>query len=181
MAVLLDTSAVVLLMRRSPSPETSLLREAALQAAESGRALLSAITTAELFVGEGSSEGRARLREALSQVPAVAADGEVASMAGEMGAFLRGRGAQIPFPDLLVAATAIFLGLPLLTWDSDFARAKSEATGDAPEHERDDPGRAALGRLVLHPASRLISEPPRIPVMGTEQLERSLDQSREDR
>lgn len=96
MAVLLDTSAVVLLMRRSPPPETSGLREAALQAAESGRALL-------------------------SQVP---------------------------------AATAVFLGLPLLTWDSDFARAKSEAAADAREHDQNDPGRSALDRLLLHPASR---------------------------
>ena len=55
MATVLDTSALVVLMRRSRPPELEPVADAARGELEAGRALLSAVTVAELLVG--SREG----------------------------------------------------------------------------------------------------------------------------
>ena len=58
-----------------------------------------------------------------------------------------GRGAgprTIPLPDLLIAATAVWLDVPLLTCDSDFARGRALASEAEP---------GLWSSLRRHPAS----------------------------
>lgn len=143
MATLLDTSALTVLIRRSPQPAFEEVRWAARAEMEAGRALVSAVTGVELLIGARDSSAARRLSELLDLLPVVAADREVAMAAGRMGAEARSRGATIPVPDLLIAATAIWLDLPLLTCDSDFRRGASLG----------ETGEAGWGRLRLHPAS----------------------------
>lgn len=144
MATLLDTSALTVLIRRSPPAPLRAVRRAARDEIEAGRALLSGVTAVELLVGARGAEGVRRIRELLEVLPVVAADRTVATEAGRMGFHARSRGATIPVPDLLIAATAVWLDVPLLTCDSDFGRG-----GRVCENGDDSP----WGRLRLHPAS----------------------------
>jgi predicted nucleic acid-binding protein len=88
--------------------------------------------------------------EALTRVPTVLLPVEAARLAGVMGAFLAREGGPLPLPDLMVASTAAWLDLPLLTWDGDFARSLRLARTSGFRH----PGAEAWRRLNLHPASR---------------------------
>ncbi len=150
MVVLLDTSAVVLLLRRHPPPEAAGLLDAARTAIDSGSALLPAVAASELLVGERRPAESEILGEALARIPTVILAPEAARLAGTLGAFLASRGAAIPLPDLLVAATALWLDVPLLTWDWDFARSVRVAEGRATTH----PGAQVWRQLRLHAASR---------------------------
>lgn len=111
----------------------------------SGRAIVSAVTLAELVVGARDAAAEARVLDLLHRLPVVAADREVAARAGRMGRSARARGATLPLPDLLIAATAQWIGVPLLTCDSDFGRGRALASA-AP------PGEPWHG-FELHPAS----------------------------
>lgn len=122
MATILDTSALVVLMRRNPPPELEPVADAARGELESGRALLSAVTAAELLVGAHSKAATDHLMELLNRLPVVDAGREISRVAGQMGATVRRSGSTIPMPDLLIGATAIWLDVPLLTCDSDFRR-----------------------------------------------------------
>lgn len=150
MAVLLDTSAVVLLLRRHSPPDTAALLDAARTAIDSGSALLPAVAASELLVGERRPAESEILGHALARIPTAILAPEAARLAGAMGAFLASRGAAIPLPDLLVAGTALWLGVPLLTWDGDFARSIQVAERRGTPH----PGAQAWSRLRLHAASR---------------------------
>lgn len=145
MATLVDTSALVVLLRRSPPQGTEGVA-VALQAELRARgAVVSAVTLAELVVGARDSAAEARVLELLHRLPVVVAAREVAERAGRMGRSARARGATLPLPDLLIAATAAWLGVPLLTCDSDFGRGRdlaSAATLGDPWHG-----------FALHPAS----------------------------
>ncbi len=149
MAVLLDTSGVILVLRRHPPPETASFVAAARAEILGGRAVLPSVAVSELLVGERSPSGARRLHEALAQIPSVVLPVEAALSAGVMGSYLASGGASIPFPDLLVAATAVWLDLPLLTWDGDLARALAQGRRGG-----NHPGAQAWRRLRLHPASR---------------------------
>jgi predicted nucleic acid-binding protein len=144
MATVLDTSALVLLMRRNRPPELEPVANAAREELEAGRALLSAVTTAELLVGSRGETARGSIMELLDRLPVVDAGREVARLAGRMGATARQAGATIPLPDLLIGATAVWLDVPLLTCDSDFRRG-IEAGGDS--------SCRAWSKLRLHLAS----------------------------
>lgn len=122
MATVLDTSALVVLMRRSRPPELEPVADAARGELEAGRALLSAVTATELLVGSRGEDGTGPLLELVGRLPVVDTGREVAQLAGRMGATARQTGATIPLPDLLIAATAVWLEVPLLTCDSDFRR-----------------------------------------------------------
>jgi len=122
MATVLDTSALVVLIRRSRPPELEPVADAARGELEAGRALLSAVTAAELLAGSSGESARGSLLELLEGLPVVDAGREVAQLAGRMGAAARQAGTTIPMPDLLIAATAVWLEVPLLTCDSDFRR-----------------------------------------------------------
>jgi len=144
MATILDTSALVVLMRRSRPPELEPVADAARGEMEAGRALLSAVTAAELLVGSRGESASGLIGQLLSRLPVVGASREIAQVAGQMGATARQAGATIPLPDLLIGATAVWLDVPLLTCDSDFRR------GIEAGRNR---GLGAWSRLKLHDAS----------------------------
>lgn len=149
MAVLFDTSVGVLLFRRKP-PEAAreVLRVARTEIA-GGSALLPAVALSELMIGETRPDRARLLAEQLVRLPVVVMPVEVAGWAGSMGAFLSAEGAPVPFPDLLVAATAVWLDVPLLAWDTDFAR----ACGVSERSDSAHPGAAHWRALRLHPAT----------------------------
>lgn len=149
-AALFDTTVAVLLLRRRPREEVAGLLEAARGEIEAGSAILPAVAVAELGVGERTAEGARRLEAALARIPTAVLPSEAAADAGAMGSFLDVEGAPIPFPDLLVAATALWLGVPLLAWDTDYARACQVARRSESTHR----GARLWRALALHPASR---------------------------
>jgi predicted nucleic acid-binding protein len=147
-AALFDTSVAVLLIRRSVPAAAGDLMRAAEQEIASGTAILPAVAISELLIGERSAavtELSARLRN----VPTAVLPVDAAADAGVMGAFLSGRGASVPLPDLFIAATAVWLGIPLLAWDSDYARASRLAHEEGGGH----PGARLWRSLRLHPST----------------------------
>lgn len=139
-------------------PALEPVARAAREEIEAGRALVSAVTAAELLVGASGEAGLERLSLFLDALPVVAADRDVATWAGRMGAHARTRGSSIPLPDLLIAATSVRLDVPLLTCDKDFARGQGTATPKSRSRKASGPAAESDGgslwrRLVLHPAS----------------------------
>ena len=149
MATLLDTSALAVYLRRH-SPHEQLAHAVSGELA-AGRAAVSVVTAAELLIGARDAAGAARLRELLGALAVVPVDLSVSLLAGELGAYARQRGATVPLPDLLIAATALRLNLPVLTLDGDFARGRRMALEDA---NPDDAARRWRS-LQLSPASAL--------------------------
>ena len=152
MAVLLDTSAAILLLRSQRPAGTEALLHAVRLAIADGGAILPAIAGSELLVGERRPGGATKLAAALAHVPSVILPREAAETAGILGGFLREAGAPVPLPDLLIAGTALWLGVPLLTWDTDFSRSRTIAFASGSAH----PGGALWRDLDLHPASRTV-------------------------
>jgi predicted nucleic acid-binding protein len=140
-ATVVDTSALVVFLRRGHAAELSGVATAARGELEAGRALLSVVTAAELLVGAQDGRALEGLSRLLDRVPVVGADREIGQIGGRLGAVARWNGQTVPLPDLLIAATAIWLDVPLLTCDSDFGRGRALP----------DPGPWA--KLRLHPAS----------------------------
>jgi predicted nucleic acid-binding protein len=124
---LVDTSALVVLLRKMPPPGTEGVAIAAAAEIRARTAVVSAVTVAELVVGARDAAAEARVMDLLERLPVVGADREIAESAGRMGREARVAGATLPLPDLLIAATARWLGVPLLTCDSDFGRARDLA------------------------------------------------------
>jgi predicted nucleic acid-binding protein len=149
-AALFDSTVAVLHLRRKPPREALSLLQAAQLEIDAGSALIAAPSVSELLMGERSPEGVKRLETFLRRMPSVAVVGEVAAMAGDMGSFLAAAGAPIPFPDLLIAATAVWVEIPLLTWDADYDRSRELAARSQRAHA----GAALWRELVLHPTSR---------------------------
>ena len=137
---------MVLLSRRGSVEGTKRLMEVALDAIETGRAAIPLATRMELLLSARAGE---IVAPHLSSIPVVVAPDEVSNDAGLMGAFLRKRGRPIQFPDLIVAATALWLDVPLLTWDGDYSRSHELAVSTGSDH----PGAELWRRLRLHPAS----------------------------
>jgi predicted nucleic acid-binding protein len=149
-AALFDTTVAVLLFRKHPPEEARDLVQAAEREIRGGGALLPAVAATELMIGESTPAGVARLEKALARIPTVPLTPEAARNAGSMGSFLRRAGAPVPLPDLLVAATALWLDVPLLAWDEDYPR----SIRIAEESEADHPGAQLWRSLALLPASR---------------------------
>lgn len=154
MAVLFDTTVPVVLIRQgrgeSPPKGAEDLIAAARHEIESSSAVLPAVSITELLIGESSVGGRDALAAALLDLPTVVFPAEAARDAGVMGSFLRASGRPIPLPDLLIAATALWLEVPLLAWDGDYARSRDVAAAAEADHE----GAGLWRQLRLHPASR---------------------------
>lgn len=150
MTVLFDTSVVILLLRSKRPEGTEALLGAARLAIAGGRAVLPAVTVSEILLGERRAERVTELSVPLAHIPAAILPREAAETAGLLGGFLRESGATVPLPDLLIAATALWLQLPLLTWDGDFARSRRLALDSGSAH----PGAALWRALEFHPASR---------------------------
>jgi len=146
-ATLLDTSALVVLLRRHTPAGTENIREATSSVMRNQAAVLSAITVTELMTGARDEAGAARLRKLLDHLPVVRADQEVADRAGRMGREARAAGRTLPIADLLIAATALYLDVALLTCDSDFKRGLTLAEEGGPK--------SAWSGFRLHPASVL--------------------------
>lgn len=156
MATLLDTSALTVFLRRNAPAEVKRVRAACRSELESGRGILSAVTATELLVGVDPLRGGRDLEELIESLPVVAVDREISAMAGSLGAYARSRGATVPLADLLIAATAIWLDVPLLTCDCDFSRGAAlgaDSAGHAPGSRSTPAGAGLWARLELHPAS----------------------------
>ena len=144
--IVFDTSVVVFLTRgRAPDAARPLI-ETAIQAIDQGAAVVPAVSHIELLVGARDHE---QLRLRLADLPVVDAYREVAEYAGTMGRYSREQGHSMRVPDLLIAATAAFLEIPLLHWDRDYARSRALAESGGSDH----PGAELWRRLRLHPAS----------------------------
>lgn len=151
MATLLDTSALAVLIRRRDSPYES-VAQAARSEIVAGQALLSVISAAELLVGARDVAGAAHLERLIESLTVVPVDRELAGLAGRLGAYVRRHGAILPLPDLLVAATAVRLRIPLLTTDSDFARGRDIASAD----RNPDPSAGLWRSLQIHAAGGFV-------------------------
>jgi predicted nucleic acid-binding protein len=151
-ATLLDTSALAVFIRRRRPSGVEELARAAREELEAGRVLVSSVTAVELLVGASSDAAVKQLSGLLDALPVVSPDRDVALLAGRMGAYARARGATIPVPDLLIAATAVWLDVSILTCDSDFLRGSRLGHTEEGVNREDDGGRL-WGRLRLHPAS----------------------------
>jgi predicted nucleic acid-binding protein len=127
MATLLDTSALVVLLRRRPPEGKEVVAATARARLGEGSAIVSSLTVAELLVGARDRSAEGKVMELLGRLPVVALDREVGELAGRMGRAARAAGATLPLPDLAIAATASWLGVPLLTADRDFARGEELA------------------------------------------------------
>lgn len=149
-AALFDTTVGVLLLRRKPPKHAAGLIRSAKAEIDSGTVLLPAATVSELIIGERHEERAEQLASLLHLLPTVILSGEAAGYAGSMGAYLAMRGAMIPFPDLLIAATAVWLDVSLLAWDGDYPRSRKVALESGDAH----PGAELWRSLQLHPASR---------------------------
>lgn len=157
MATLLDTSALVVLIRKRRAARHDPVARAARDEISGRRALIASVTVTELLVGARDPSGARRLQELLERIPTVGADREVAERAATLGAEARRRGSPIPLADLLVAATALWLDVPLLTCDSDFERGRRLGSVEAGGGKEGGVGAAGAGAgwhaLRLHPAS----------------------------
>ena len=87
------------------------------------------ISVAELYEGVFRSADPAgnedRLKDFLSEVTVVGVDEDICKVFGAEMARLRRAGTPIGNMDLLIAATALYHGLTLLTSDTDFRRVES--------------------------------------------------------
>lgn len=133
MKYLLDTNAVIALLKNQPTAVRSRLRRVVARGAE---ITVSSIVLYELWYGVARSERRRenteRLRVFLSgNVGVVPFDDEDAAMAGDMRAELERAGTPIGPYDLLIAAQAVRSGATLVTANvSEFVRVRGLAWQD---------------------------------------------------
>jgi len=83
-------------------------------ATRSGRGVLSSVTVMELLVGARDRAAEGQVLELLGRLPVVALDRELAGLAGRMGRAARAEGMTLPLPDLAIAASGRWLGVPSL-------------------------------------------------------------------
>lgn len=154
MATLLDTSALVVLTRRHPRPGTEGVVRAAERELKGGQCFISAVTVTEMLVGVRTGVQALRLERLLEPIGRVSVLLEIAAAAGQMGAWVRHLARPVPATDLLIAATAVWLDVPLLTCDADFARPPAQALKNLiPGNGAAAEGARLWQELQLHPAS----------------------------
>jgi len=107
----LDTGVIILHLRNLPGVKERLLRLSA-----QGVLAVSAVTVVEVWQGmrAGESERTGVLFRGLEVVPL---DARLAEKAGDLVRFQRERGYTLDLADAAIAATALELGVPLLTTD----------------------------------------------------------------
>jgi predicted nucleic acid-binding protein len=128
MGLILDSSVAIAAERNSETVEKLLERIVILTGDQ--EAALSAVGLTELVHGlyravtpEQRSRRQAFINEFLADVPVHPYTKEMALLAGEIDAGLRGRGLVIPFADLLIGVTALWLNFSVLTINiRDFER-----------------------------------------------------------
>jgi tRNA(fMet)-specific endonuclease VapC len=130
---LLDTNAVISLLKNQPLSVRNRLRRIALRA---GSIAVSTVVLYELWYGVARSQRRRenaeRLRVFLSgNIDVVSFDEEDAAAAGDLRAALEAAGTPIGPYDLLIAAQALRTGATLVTANvSEFARVRGLAWQD---------------------------------------------------
>ena len=114
MDYLIDSSAIILHMRRKPSPLHPVLQQ--LQAST---CFICPIVVAEVQVGavlaKDSAAQSARVAEILSQFPSIPIDDDIARIAAEIDAGLIRQNARITGNDLWIAAVAVSRKLTVIT------------------------------------------------------------------
>jgi predicted nucleic acid-binding protein len=80
------------------------------------------VSLTELLIGVRTAPERAKLMHQLAVFGRVDVAEPVWEIAGRIGGALEAKGTRIPFPDMLIASTAIHHRLPLWTRDKHFAR-----------------------------------------------------------
>ena len=123
MKYLLDTTEAVYYLRGEPEVAEDL------QSRKSEGLAASIISVAELYEGVFRSRNveaaESAVRDFLDEVAVLGIDEGIARIFGQERARLRQEGIRMSDLDLLIAATALFHGLTLLTSDRDFARVES--------------------------------------------------------
>ncbi len=123
MKYLLDTTQVVYFLRGAPSVVADL------QSRKSEGMAVSIISIAELYEGVFGSRdpGAAEraVRDFLSDVSVLGIDEGTARIFGQERVKLRQAGTRMSDMDLLIAATALYHNLTLLTSDRDFERVEN--------------------------------------------------------
>jgi len=104
--LLVDTNVIIRHLSGDEKSETAL---------EGAALYISSITYAELLAGQLNKQEEEILVDYLNSVHIIHTNDFVCQTAG-----LLRRSHKIKLPDALIAATSIFLGLPLVTFDSDF-------------------------------------------------------------
>jgi len=110
LAVLFDTSVLIEFLRRKPKA-VALFRDLS---ARQVNLAISCVTVAELYAGmrPGEEANVARLIDSLNCIPLTA---EIAKRAGLIRAEQRRFGRTFALDDLMIGATAILYGFPLIT------------------------------------------------------------------
>lgn len=85
------------------------------------------VTVAELLTGVRNPDDRRRVETVLTLFGRLPIEEPVWEAAGALMGVLSQRGTRIPFPDALIAATAIHHSVPLWTRDRHFAAARLAA------------------------------------------------------
>jgi predicted nucleic acid-binding protein len=120
---LLDTTEAVYYLRGEPGVAEEL------QSRSDEGLAASIISVAELYEGVFRSRNveaaESAVKDFLDQVAVLGIDEGIARIFGQERATLGQRGIRMSDLDLLIAATAIFHGLTLLTSDRDFARVEN--------------------------------------------------------
>ena len=126
MKYLLDTSEAVYYLRGEPGVAEDL------HSRKNEGLAASIISVAELYEGVFRSRdveaAESAVRDFLDEVAVLGIDEGIARIFGQQRARLRQVGIRMSDLDLLIAATALFHGLTLLTSDRDFTRVESLST-----------------------------------------------------
>jgi predicted nucleic acid-binding protein len=112
--ILTDTSSVIEQARR-PSFELQ-------RVIDSGQAAVCGPVIAELYGGVRSDAERMDLEVTLQQFARAEVDEPIWILAGRILGDMDRRGNRVPFPDAVIAATAVTHGMPVWTRDQHFSR-----------------------------------------------------------
>lgn len=108
--ILSDTDCIIDYLKNR-APENGIVRRALIES----ELMVSAVSVFELYFGESTGNGRAKLDELLRSVAVIPVTRSVAVIAAERGAALSASGMGLAMPDLLIAATALEIGAQLIT------------------------------------------------------------------
>ncbi len=109
MKTVVDTSALIAFLQRKE------LGNSVADLLESGQAVIPAVCVFELLAGAKSSVHRHQRRRLLSLAEIIPMDRDIAEAAADLFTTLRLKGKTIDNEDLMAAATALHLNLPILT------------------------------------------------------------------
>lgn len=115
--VVVDSSVLIDHLRGSPKATQFLEREV-----RTGRVLVPALAAWELWKGANTPRRRTGVSEILTMLEVEPFGPAMAQLAGELHRLLSESGRTPPAFDLLIAAHALHLGVPLATRNRDYSR-----------------------------------------------------------